>query len=389
MLQECIQIHQLRTTNLSQLHTFFSPGRVNLIGEHIDYNGGLVMPIAISLGNVGCLQLREDNKIILYSENFKELGSIECSLDDLNFKKEDGWANYAKGVIKRLIELGYVIDKGFEITVFGNLPIGAGLSSSASIEALVAIMMKKCFLLDVSNVELAKITKAVENNYIGVNCGIMDQFVILNAEDEKAMLLNTVTLSYDNVRFNLGQYEIVVINSKVSRGLVDSKYNERRNECNQALNILQRELKIENLCDLTPDEFIPFEHKLGPLLFQRAKHAVTEQDRTKKAFTALKANDILSFGKLLTKSHESLSKDYAVSIAELDALVDIALMNGSIGSRMTGAGFGGCTVNIVKTDNVDYFITRVESEYNRLFHKFAECYRLNPSGSAREIKGEL
>ncbi|MBU0997825.1 MAG: galactokinase [Firmicutes bacterium] len=388
MIQECIQIHKKIYSNTEKLRLFFSPGRVNLIGEHIDYNGGNVLPIAISLGNYGCIQLRSDNIIHLYSENFKDLGIVTCDLEHLEYNEEHGWANFAKGVIQYLKSLGHIINQGMDVTVDSNLPIGAGLSSSASIEALFSIMMKEVFSLNISNQELALLSQKVENKYIGLNCGIMDQFIVLNAEDKKAMLLNTHSLDYRNVEFNLGDYQLVVIDSKVARGLVGSKYNERRKECSQALEIIQKTTPVSTLCELKVDEFLPYEKELGPLLFKRAKHAVFEQARTMKAFDSLENNDILSFGKYVTQSHDSLSNDYEVSIPELDELVRLALEKGSVGSRMTGAGFGGCTINIVKKDLVSDLIEHVQIEYETKFHKIAEFYIMDASGSARELKGK-
>jgi galactokinase len=337
---------------------------VNLIGEHIDYNGGYVMPFALSIGNTGCISIRLDKKIAFYSANFSESGVITSDLDHLEYDNAHGWANYAIGIIFELKKIGYLIPYGFDISIIGNLPTGAGLSSSASIEALMITMMNECFNLKISKKDLSLISQYVENNYIHVNCGIMDQFVILNGVKDHALLLNTSTLDYKLVPMMLNDYDIVICNSLVKRGLVDSKYNERRLECDEALSIFKRYLDINELCQITPSQFEEYKVFLGnDILVKRSRHAVYENFRTMECFRAFKEKDYEKVGKLLTSSHQSLKDDYQVSCKELDVLVELALQNGSIGSRMTGAGFGGCTVNLVKKKDIPYFKKAVQDGY--------------------------
>lgn len=371
----------------STIRTFFSPGRVNLIGEHTDYNGGFVFPTALSIGNYGAIALREDSIIRLYSENFPQYGIIEVNLNDLAYHKSHNWANYVKGVILELIHQGYPIPHGFDLLVYGDLPNSSGLSSSASIELLIAVMMNDLFNLQINRPDLAVLCKKVENEYIGVNCGIMDQFVIANGVQDKALLLDCNTLEFTTVPLDLGDYKIVICNSKVKRGLVDSKYNERRNECEASLKVFQKHYPILNLCDMTQSQFDRYKDELpSDILLKRSRHAVTENLRAIAAVNQLKANDILAFGEAINQSHISLRDDYEVSCKELDTLVELALQNGSIGSRMTGAGFGGCTVNLVKESNLEKFTSEVIKGYYEKYSLQAEVYVAMPSDGTKEIE---
>jgi galactokinase len=366
---------------------FFSPGRVNLIGEHIDYNGGFVFPCALSLGNYGAVALRNDDRIRFFSQNFETVGIVTVSLHDLEYNPNHNWVNYAKGVIRELLLRGMKIDRGFDVAVFGDLPNSSGLSSSASIELLIAVMMDDLFHLGISRPDLAVLCKKVENEYIGVNCGIMDQFIIANGKADHALLLNCDTLAFTQVPLRLGEYSIVICNSRVKRGLVDSKYNERRAQCEAALKVFQKHLSVKNLCDLTEDQFTQLAPSLkDDVLLRRARHAVTENARTKNAHLQLQADDLIGFGKAMTASHRSLKDDYEVSCPELDTLVDLALKNGSIGSRMTGAGFGGCTVNLVKTADLDHFRIAVVEGYRAAYGIEAPIYVAKPSEGTRERK---
>ncbi|MFH0993253.1 MAG: galactokinase, partial [bacterium] len=351
--------------------------------------GGYVLPCALSLGNFGAFARRSDRTIRLYSENFSGAGVVVASLDDLQYRREDNWANYAKGVVSELLARGLDIDGGFDAAVIGNLPNASGLSSSASIELLFAAYLNDQFHLGLSKPELAVLCKKVENEYIGVNCGIMDQFVVANGVAQHALLLNCATLVFTTVPLRLGEYAIVICNSKVKRGLVDSKYNDRRRECEEALAILQRFTPIRELCDLEVLAFTRYgKHLSDDVLFRRARHAVTENARTKAAHRQLESGDLVGFGKAMTFSHVSLRDDYEVSCPELDELVRLALANGAIGARMTGAGFGGCTVNIVSQALLPAFKTAVVEGYYKAFGLMTEIYVAEPADGVHAIDGD-
>lgn len=345
---------------------YFSPGRVNLIGEHTDYNGGHVFPCALTLGTYGAARKREDNKIHFYSMNLDSFGVVEASLDDLTNKKEYNWANYPLGVVWAFKEKGHTITSGFDMVIWGNIPNGSGLSSSASLEVLTGVILTDLFeIKDFSMTDLALIGQYSENNFNGCNCGIMDQFAVAMGKKDHAIFLDTSDLSYEYAPCVLDGAKIVITNSKVKHSLVDSAYNDRRNECAAALKALQSELDIQALGDLTPEEFEAHKSLIkDEIQLQRAKHAVYENQRTIDAVTALKAGDIESFGKLMNQSHISLRDDYDVSCEEIDILVDLAWkIPGVLGSRITGGGFGGCTVSIVKDESIDTFIETIGKTY--------------------------
>ncbi len=344
---------------------YFSPGRINLIGEHTDYNGGYVFPASITYGTYGVARRREDERVFVYSTNFEKLGVIEFTVKELNYDKNDNWANYVKGVLLTLKEAGHKIDSGFELLVEGTIPNGAGLSSSASLELLVGVILEDLFKLDVTRLELVKMGKKVENEFIGVNSGIMDQFAIGFGQKDKAILLDTNTLEYEMVPVVLNDYAIVIMNTNKRRELADSKYNERRAECEEALACLQTKLEIKALGELSEAEFDANQNLIGDdTLIKRAKHAVYENERTKKAKEALTANDLEEFGKLLNASHASLRDDYEVTGLELDTLVAAAQkQEGVLGARMTGAGFGGCAIALVKESEIHAFKNKVYDEY--------------------------
>ena len=369
------------------VRVFFSPGRVNLIGEHTDYNGGHVFPCALSFGTYGAIALRDDKVVRMYSENFDDKGIISFDIENLKNDKEHDWANYPKGVIDVLRKHGYDVNKGFDMVVYGNIPNGAGLSSSASLELLMAVMMNDIYDFNIDRVELVKYCQEAENDFIGVNCGIMDQFAIGMGKDSSAILLDCNTLEYKYSNVNLKDEVIVIANTNKRRGLADSKYNERRGECEEALKELQGELKINALGELTEDEFEKNKHLIkNDVRAKRAKHAVYENQRTLKAVKALENNDIDTFGKLMNESHNSLRDDYEVTGKELDTLVDLASkQEGTIGSRMTGAGFGGCTVSIVKKPMVEKFIKNVGKEYKEKIGYDADFYVANIGSGTREI----
>lgn len=342
---------------------FFSPSRINLIGEHIDYNGGMVLPCAISLGTYGIARRRSDNMLCLASENMDIRADV--SLEGLKYEKKHGWANYAKGVVFHLMKAGYKAG-GMEILVSGNIPSGAGLSSSASLEMLVGEMANQLYNNgEIDRIELIKLCQKAENSFVGVMCGIMDQFAIGMGRKNKSIFLNCETLQYEYVDLDLKDYTIVIMNTNKRRALNESKYNERRSQCDKALEILRQHREIENLCQLSPDDF----QLLSPFIEdetirKRAQHAVYENDRVKKATLALKNEDIELLGRLIKESHDSLKNLYEVTGRELDAIADAAnSMDFCAGARMTGAGFGGCAIAIVRNERVNEFIDNVNNLY--------------------------
>ena len=366
---------------------FFAPGRVNLIGEHTDYNGGNVFPCAIDKGTYGLVKKRDDRKFRMYSENFADLGIMEFTLDELTNEKKHDWANYPKGVIKMFLEAGQKIDSGFDILFSGNIPNGAGLSSSASIEMLTAIVLKDLFNLSIDPVEMAQLGKKTENLFIGVNSGIMDQFAVAMGKKDNAILLDCNTLKYDYVPVVLKDEVIVIANTNKRRGLADSKYNERRAECDEALAELQTKLPIKALGELSIEQFEANKDLIkSPIRQKRAKHAVYENQRTLKAQKELSAGNLAEFGKLMNQSHISLRDDYEVTGVELDTLAALAWEQpGVVGSRMTGAGFGGCTVSIVKKDKVDDFIKNVGEAYKNKIGYAADFYIASVSDGAKKL----
>ena len=367
---------------------YFSPGRVNLIGEHTDYNGGHVFPCALTLGTYGAARKREDNKIRFYSMNLDTFGVVEVSLDDLSYKKTYNWANYPLGVVWAFAEKGHAIDTGFDMIIWGNIPNGSGLSSSASLEVLTGVILTDLFGIDsLSMTDLALIGQYSENNFNGCNCGIMDQFAVAMGKKDNAIFLDTSTLNYEYAPCVLNGAKIVITNSKVKHSLVDSAYNDRRNECAEALKALQTELDIKALGDLTPEEFEAHKDLIkDEIQLKRAKHAVYENQRTIDAVAALKAGDIETFGQLMNQSHISLRDDYAVSCDEIDILVDLAwAIPGVLGSRITGGGFGGCTVSIVKDEAVEPFIENIGKAYKEKVGREAEFYTVDIGDGASRL----
>lgn len=348
--------------------TFFSPGRINLIGEHTDYNGGHVFPCAISLGTYGAARKREDNKLRFYSANFEDLGIIETSLDDLKYDKKDNWVNYAKGMIYFLKETGHDVDKGMDIFIEGNIPNGSGLSSSASLEMLIGVIAQELFNLDIDRVDLVKLGMETENKFIGVNSGIMDQFAVGMGKQNQAILLDTNTLEYSYAPVDMGNNVIVIMNTNKRRELADSKYNERRSECETAVGELQAELDIKTLGELDAQTFDEYAYLIeDENRLKRARHAVWENQRTMQAQAALEEGDLEKFGRLVNASHVSLEHDYEVTGIELDTLAHTAWkQEGVLGARMTGAGFGGCGIAIVDKDKVEAFEENVGKVYTEM-----------------------
>ncbi len=367
------------------IRTYFAPGRVNLIGEHTDYNGGHVFPCALTLGTYAVARKRDDDKIRFYSANFESLGIIETSLDDFVPSKKAGWTNYPKGVMWAFAKRGYVMTSGLDMLIYGDIPNGSGLSSSASLEVLTGVVLKDLYNFEeVSMVDIALIGQDSENNFNGCNCGIMDQFASAMGKKGNAVFLDTSTLEYEYAPVDLLDAKIVITNSKVKHSLVDSAYNDRRNECETALKELQEVIDIKTLGDLTEEEFEVNKNAIKSEIRQkRTKHAVYENQRTIKAVEALKNNDIETFGQLMNASHESLKNDYEVSCEEVDVLVELAQsIPGVLGSRITGGGFGGCTVSIVKNDVIDKFIEVVGNGYTEKLGRKAEFYVVEIGGGA-------
>ena len=369
---------------------YFSPGRVNLIGEHTDYNGGHVFPCALTLGTYGAARRRDDRKLHFYSMNLDSFGIVEASLDDLTNKKAYNWANYPLGVVWAFAEKGYKLDQGFDMVIWGNIPNGSGLSSSASLEVLTGVILTDLFgITDLTMTDLALIGQYSENNFNGCNCGIMDQFAVAMGKKDNAIFLDTSTLKYEYAPIELKDAKIIITNSKVKHSLVDSAYNDRRRECAEALAELQAGVEIDSLGDLTPEEFESHKSLIkDPVRLKRAKHAVYENQRTIDAVSALKEGNIERFGELMNQSHISLRDDYEVSCEEIDFLVDLAWkIPGVIGSRITGGGFGGCTVSIVKNDAVDTFIETIGEAYKEKVGHEAEFYTVDIGDGASRLEG--
>ena len=368
-------------------HTFFSPGRINLIGEHTDYNGGHVFPAAISLGTYGVARKRDDNLLRFYSANFEDKGIIEVPLEDLRFEKEHNWTNYPKGVLHFLQKAGHVIDKGMDVYVFGNTPNGSGLSSSASLELLTGIIAERLFDLKLERLDLVKIGKQTENEFIGVNSGIMDQFAIGMGAYRRAIYLDTNTLEYELVPLDLKDTVVVIMNTNKRRELADSKYNERRAECEKAVEELKQKLSIATLGELNELDFDEYSYLIqDENRLKRARHAVLENQRTLQAQAALQAGNLEKFGRLMNASHVSLEHDYEVTGLELDTLAHTAWeQEGVLGARMTGAGFGGCAIALVRKDAVEAFQKNVGQKYEEVVGYAPSFYIAEIAGGSRVL----
>ncbi|MCT0021967.1 galactokinase [Weissella cibaria] len=346
---------------------YFSPGRVNLIGEYTDFNGGHVFPAAISVGTYGAIAPRDDNQIRTYSANYPEAGIQTITVTDLALRPYDTWIKYLRGVMTVMAEAGYPVSKGFDLAIVGDMPTASGLSSSASLEILLLNMLKDMMGYQIDKLTIVKLGQAVENDYLGLKTGIMDQFAVAFGEDEQGIFLDTNTMAYEMVPAEFGEYRLLVMTTNKKRELTDSKYNERRAESEEALALLQENVDVETLGDLTVPQFeaaaADFE-KDHALVMKRARHAVSENQRTIAAKAALQAHDLAQFGELLTASHASLRDDFEVSGIELDTLVETALRQpGVLGARMTGAGFGGSAIALVEKDQVPAVTTAVGDVY--------------------------
>lgn len=366
---------------------FFAPGRINLIGEHTDYNGGYVFPASISFGTYAIASKRNDRNICFYSMNFEDHGIITNSIDQLNYDKKDDWANYPKGMLAAFIKEGLNIEEGFDVLYFGNIPNGAGLSSSASIEMVTGVLLEQLYSYSIDRIRMVQLGQHVENNYIGVNSGIMDQFAIGMGKKDHAILLDCNTLDYQYAPVALDDYVIIIINTNKRRELASSKYNERRMECERALADLQTKLAIGSLGELSIDEFEANKTLIKNDTDQkRAKHAVYENQRTKDALVKLQSGDLVAFGNLLNQSHVSLQYDYEVTGIELDTIAETAQQQpGVLGARMTGAGFGGCAIALTAKDQVDAFISNVNLVYRDKTGYDATFYVATIGDGAKEI----
>lgn len=361
---------------------YFSPGRLNLIGEHIDYNGGLVMPAAISYGTYGAASKRDDDYIYIYSEGFnKEVSKFKIT----DFNKNNNWLDYIKGVFFVLNKNNHKISNGINLYINSDLPNGAGLSSSSSLELLLLVILNDFYKLNIDKETLANYGRLVENEFIGVSSGIMDQFSIVNGKKDHAILLNTHTLDFNYIPIKLNEYELIIGNTNKKRTLADSKYNERYNECMSALKILKKDYNVNNLAELKEEELNNIKKLLSETLYKRVKHVITEQQRVLDSVKFLKDNDIKSFSNLLTKSHLSLKEDYDVTGKELDTLVREVLNGGALGARMTGAGFGGCMIAIVKKDETDKIIKEAVLNYEKIIGYKPDFYKVNISNGTSKI----
>lgn len=351
--------------NDNEIRVYASPARINIIGEHIDYNGGKVFPAAIDRYLYVAIRKRADSKIIYNDVRFP--GTYEFDINDnFTFDKKNDYANYLNGILSQIKAQGYRLDSGFEILMVSNVPAGGGISSSSALECGFAYAVIDTFGLKIDRVEIAKLGQMSEHNFMGVNCGIMDQFIIATGKKNTAEMLDCATLEYEYAPLELGDYRFVVMNTNKVRKLSDSKYNERRSQCEEALKILQNNgVDIKALCELTPAKWEEVKHFVSDEIIQkRAKHCVYENQRVLDAVLALKAGDLKKLGSLLNESHASLKNDYEVTGLELDTLAETSQKQpGCLGSRMTGAGFGGCAIALVHKDNVDGFIENVQKEY--------------------------
>lgn len=363
---------------------FFSPGRVNLIGEHTDYQGGYVFPCALDFGTYMAVRLTNDDTLKMASKNFDYTATIPLS--EAKEKKGDNWVNYPLGVMNEFMKKGIEL-KGMEMLYYGDIPNGSGLSSSASIEVVTAYALNTLLESGFDKIDLVKMSQAAENLFVGVNCGIMDQFASAMGLKEHAVLLNCDTLDYEKVPIHTGDYQLVIANTNKKRGLAGSKYNERWNECQEAVKQLSQKEPISQLADINLDKFETIKDVIdSEVVKRRAQHVISENERVLKAVEALKNDELETFGILMNQSHDSLRDDYEVTGIELDTLVDEARkIEGVLGARMTGAGFGGCTVNLVKKSQVNAFIAEVGKSYKNKTNIQPDFYVANIGDGVKEI----
>lgn len=391
-----MSIQQLRETFIGkygessqEAQVFYAPGRVNLIGEHLDYNGGYVLPAALEFGTTLIVRPRSDSKVTFASTNFPYETAIDFS--EIGKAKTGEWVDYPIGVMVELQKKNTPLTKGYDLLFHGDIPNGAGLSSSASLEVVTAYAFLTLEGGDTDRVEIALLSQRAENQYVGVNSGIMDQFAVANGKRDHAILLMCDTLEYNLVPFVTGSYKLIIGNTNKRRGLVDSKYNERRQQCDEALSILQKELpSLSYLAQLTREQFESLQGKIeDETVRRRARHVVEENQRVLESVEVLKNNDLKQFGQYMNDSHDSLRDLYEVSCVELDVMVEEAQrIPGTLGSRMTGAGFGGCTVSLVHEDDVERFISEVGAAYKERTGLTGEFYVCGIGNGVEELKGE-
>ncbi len=346
---------------------YSSPARINIIGEHIDYNGGKVFPASINRYLYIAIRKRPDTKILYNDARFP--GSYEFDVNQtFVFDKANDYANYLNGILQQLKERGFKFDSGFEILMASNIPAGGGISSSSALECGFAYAVIDTFGFDLDRIEIAKLGQMSEHNFMNVKCGIMDQFIIATGKKNYAELLDCNTLEYEYIPLELGDYRFVVMNTNKVRKLADSKYNERRSQCEEALKILQNNsVKAKALCELAPADWEIFEDLVtDPILNKRARHCIAENQRVIDAAATLKAGNLEELGRLLNASHKSLKEDYEVTGIELDTLAETSQkQEGCLGARMTGAGFGGCAIALVHKDKIESFIENVQTAYEK------------------------
>ena len=367
---------------------FFSPGRINLIGEHTDYNGGHVFPAAISLGTYAAVGRRNDRELHFFSANYPDQGEISVQLTNLDYKVSDSWTNYTKGMFLFVQQqTGATFDSGLNIFVKGDLPSSSGLSSSASMELLIGIIIQQMYHIQITQLDLVKIGQKVKNEFIGVNSGIMDQFAVGMGKQDQAIFLDTNTLEYKLFPINLTKQSIVIMNTNKPRDLISGKYNERRLECEEALRRLQRVVQIKSLGELSAAEFDEYSFAIADeTLIKRARHAVLENERTVRAGDAMTTNNLTRFGRLMNASHISLEFDYEVTGIELDTLVHTAWKQpGVLGARMTGAGFGGCAIALVENDAIPILKENVGAKYREITGFNASFYITEIGAGPREL----
>lgn len=372
------------------LRFYFSPGRVNLIGEHIDYSGGYVLPVALSIGTYASVSKRDDGHIQVYSENFPKMGILSIHKNDLSYKKEDGYISYIKGMIYKLIEQGYQIDLGLNIFIYGNLPTGAGLSSSASLELLISKIFEKEHQINIELLNHVLYAKYVENEYLGLSSGIMDQFAIAYGKKNHALFLNTRTLSFQHIPISFENHTLILMNTNKSRSLVESNYNERVESTQKSYQHFKTLLAINSLCDMKSSDLEKYHHTLKDMLIlKRTKHVVLENERTIQAAEALKKNDFKTLGQLMTQSHQSLKTLFEVSCNELDYLVNYHLKQGALGARMTGAGFGGTMIALYENHKVPKSFNDLKKAYHQTFNRQLDIIFAKSDDGTRVLKGDF
>lgn len=381
--------HRFADTGLFK-GSFSAPGRVNLIGEHTDYNDGFVLPMAIEREITMLGQLRDDRQVRAFSLDYD--AEVNFSLDNLFSTDRDVWANYLMGVFDEIEKEGYSI-RGANLAFAGNIPQGAGLSSSAALEVVTALTVAELNLLKIEPAKMARICQRAENNFVGVECGIMDQYISLLGQKDHALFIDCRTDAYMLVPFKNSSYQFVICDSKVQRELFNSEYNKRKEECKKASNFFDAKLKhdVQALRDVTMGEFEQYKAELPELIARRARHVISENCRVQEAVSASRGGDFAGFGQLMVESHRSLKDDYEVSCAELDILVELALtQKGVLGARMTGAGFGGCTINLVEREHVDTFREIICREYEKTTGITPAINVSYPAGGAEilELRGE-